>query len=63
MAPATTASAPANRARDDLDSTYVDLVCRFSYTANPEPRWTYLEKSVNNVMTKLQEGLDMKTYM
>jgi hypothetical protein len=26
-------------------------------------RWTYLEKNVNNVMTKLQEGLDMKTYM
>ncbi|KAL2415597.1 Cullin-1 [Exophiala dermatitidis] len=25
--------------------------------------WTYLEKNVNNVMTKLQEGLDMKTYM
>ncbi|KIX05738.1 uncharacterized protein Z518_03710 [Rhinocladiella mackenziei CBS 650.93] len=47
MAPAAgTASAPANRARDDLDST-----------------WAYLEVNVNNVMTKLQEGLDMKTYM
>ncbi|ETI27909.1 hypothetical protein G647_00358 [Cladophialophora carrionii CBS 160.54] len=45
MAPAT-ATNPAMRARDDLDST-----------------WTYLEKNVNNVMTKLQEGLDMKTYM
>jgi hypothetical protein len=33
------------------------------FTANTKPRWTYLEKSVNNVMTKLQEGLDMKTYM
>jgi len=31
--------------------------------ANLTLRWTYLEKSVNNVMTKLQEGLDMKTYM
>jgi hypothetical protein len=25
--------------------------------------WTYLEKNVDNVMNKLQEGLDMKTYM
>ncbi|EXJ63993.1 Cullin 1 [Cladophialophora yegresii CBS 114405] len=44
--PPATATNPAMRARDDLDST-----------------WTYLEKNVNNVMTKLQEGLDMKTYM
>lgn len=25
--------------------------------------WAYLEKNVDNVMNKLQEGLDMKTYM
>ncbi|EXJ89285.1 Cullin 1 [Capronia epimyces CBS 606.96] len=25
--------------------------------------WTYLEKNVDNVLTKLQDGLDMKTYM
>ena len=25
--------------------------------------WTYLEKNVDNVMNRLQEGLDMKTYM
>ena len=25
--------------------------------------WTYLEKNVDNVMWKLQEGLNMKTYM
>ncbi|KIV98167.1 hypothetical protein PV10_01847 [Exophiala mesophila] len=25
--------------------------------------WSYLEDNINNVMTKLQEGLDMKTYM
>ena len=47
MAPGTpTASAPVQRARDDLDAT-----------------WGYLEKNVDNVMNKLQEGLDMKTYM
>ena len=37
---------PADRARDDLQST-----------------WGYLETNINNVMWKLREGLDMKTYM
>jgi hypothetical protein len=35
-------------------------MCRTKTNRN---RWAYLEKNVNNVMTKLQEGLDMKTYM
>jgi len=26
-------------------------------------RWTYLEKNIDNVMWRLQEGLDMKTYV
>lgn len=34
-----------------------------SYTTNSVRRWTYLELNVDNVMNKLQEGLDMKTYM
>src|ERR1700709_1500132 len=25
--------------------------------------WTYLEKNIDNVMWRLEEGLDMKTYM
>ncbi|RMZ76191.1 hypothetical protein DV737_g4936, partial [Chaetothyriales sp. CBS 132003] len=40
-----------------------------SSTPVPRPRddlnatWTYLEENVDNVMNKLQDGLDMKTYM
>ncbi|KAK5074825.1 ubiquitin ligase (cullin) of SCF [Lithohypha guttulata] len=45
MAPVA-ASNPANRGRDNLEST-----------------WAYLEENVEKVMTKLREGVDMKTYM
>ncbi|KAK4948142.1 ubiquitin ligase (cullin) of SCF [Elasticomyces elasticus] len=51
MAPAT-AAAPAT-------ATVPSLRARDDLSST----WTYLEKNLDNVMTKLQEGLDMKTYM
>lgn len=30
---------------------------------NPEETWNYLEVGVERIMTQLQDGMDMKTYM
>jgi hypothetical protein len=64
MAPSTsTATAPSQRARDEVNQTYLSSSPTDGNVADCSCRWAYLEKNVDNVMNKLQEGLDMKTYM
>jgi len=51
------------RARDDIEGTLVSSIDSCLRLLTICRRWSYLQKNVDNVMNKLQDGLDMKTYM
>jgi len=58
-----TANVPVQRARDDIEGTLVSSIDSCLRLLTICRRWSYLQKNVDNVMNKLQDGLDMKTYM
>ena len=53
---------PSARERDDLDATLAPSFTDPTIGNDTDhSRWSYLEKNVDNVMWKLEDGLDMKT--
>lgn len=65
------ATMPAIPNKDDLVATYVFLpqalvqqpTSNTECEANSDIRWSYLEQGVEQIMSRLREGVDMKTYM